>query len=323
MHAFSRWMALATLLSGLAAHADKNDLRIVDLGAPESRWQETYDPTAHSKFKAFARTIAASLTSVNLMPPETLGHAAFNISAELSVVSLPSRESVFIPMEGGQPSTVLVPSFHVRKGLPFSVELGGRVGWVERSRMMAATGELKWAVNEGFTYLPDIGVRGHVTKLMGVQNLSLTSVGLDAGIGKQFPLGGMVTLTPYGGLDFNFVRAISPRMFFAPNACLTPEQGQERDGPTPTPENWRRPLCPSEGDPRTLVENAYYYKRLKFQDNMTQRIYGGARFIGGVLQLGAEISFTRLGSAPVADDSKETRGLPTVVTFNTSLGLDF
>ncbi len=30
--------------------------------------------------------------------------------------------------------------------------------------MVAATGEVKWAVNEGFTYLPDIGVRGHVTR---------------------------------------------------------------------------------------------------------------------------------------------------------------
>lgn len=58
---------------------------------------------------------------------------------------------------------------------------------------------------------------------------------------------------------------------------------------------------------------------------MTQRIYGGARFIGGVLQLGAEISFSRLGSVktdPTVETS-EDRALPTVVTFNTSLGLDF
>jgi len=299
MHAFSRWMTLATLLAGVAAHADKNDLRIAQLGNPDPGGANA-SATANSDFQAFARAMSASLTSVNLMPPETLGHAAFNTSAELSVVSLPG--SIRIPTESAQPSTVLVPSFHVRKGLPFSVELGGRVGWVEKSRMVAATGELKWAVNEGFTYLPDIGVRGHITKLMGAENLSLTATGLDAGIGKQFPLGGMITLTPYGGLDFTFVSAKSSTLDFQPDR---PYSGSLQNGSA------------------AALENTGAYSRLHFSDNMIQRIYGGARFIGGVLQLGAEISFTRLGSAPVADGSTETRGLPTVVTFNTSLGLDF
>lgn len=299
MHAFSRWMALATLLSGVAAHADKNDLRLVNLGNPDSSGMGA-SATANADFQSFARAMAASLTSANLMPPETLGHAAFNVNAELSVVSLPS--SIRIPTESEQPGTVLVPSLHVRKGLPFSVELGGRVGWVEKSRMVAATGEAKWAVNEGFTYLPDIGVRGHVTKLMGAQDLSLTAVGLDAGIGKQFPLGGMVTLTPYGGLDFTFVSAKSSLLDFNPTRTPGSAQGNNSlDAFTDTAS----------------------FGRLHYSDNMTQRIYGGARFVGGVLQLGAEISFTRLGSAPVTDGSEETRGLPTVVTFNTSLGLDF
>jgi hypothetical protein len=300
MHAFSRWMALAALLSGVAARADQNDLRIADLGNPD-QGEANASATANTDFQAFARAMSASITSVNLMPPETLGHAAFNINAELSVVSLPS--SIRIPTEGGQPGTVLVPSFHIRKGLPFSLELGGRVGWVEKSRLVAATGEVKWAVNEGFTYLPDVGVRGHVTKLMGAQDLSLTSAGLDAGIGKQFPLGGMVTVTPYGGLDFTFVSARSELLDF----------------------DQTRPYDESLGNGSVdALANTSAYTRLKFSDNMTQRIYGGARFIGGVLQLGAEISFTRLGQAPVSDVSgSESRGLPTVVTFNTSLGLDF
>lgn len=299
MHAFSRWMALVTLLSGVAAHADKNDLRMAQLGNPNPGGLNA-SATANSDFQSFARAMSASITSVNLMPPETLGHAAFNVNAELAVVSVPS--SIKFPTESTQPSTMLVPSFHVRKGLPFSVELGGRVGWVEKSRMVAATGEAKWAVNEGFTYLPDIGVRGHVTKLMGAQDLSLTAVGLDAGIGKQFPLGGMVTLTPYGGLDFTFVSAKTSMLDFQPD---------------------RPPNASLGNNSLDAFENTGSFGRLHFHDNMTQRIYGGARFIGGVLTLGAEISFTRLGSAPVADGSTETRGLPTVVTFNTSLGLDF
>jgi hypothetical protein len=56
---------------------------------------------------------------------------------------------------------------------------------------------------------------------------------------------------------------------------------------------------------------------------MNQRLYGGVRFIGGVLQLGAELSLTRTGSVTPDPDSSETRGVPAVFAFNTTLGLDF
>ena len=306
MNAFSRWLALATVLSGVAAYADQNDLQITKLGSPGATSESCAGscPTGNSQFQSFARAFAASLSSTNLMPPETVGHAGFNVNAELSVVNLPS--TVRIPTTGDQPGTVLVPSFHVRKGLPFSVELGGRVGWVEKSRMVAATGEVKWAVNEGFTYLPDLGVRGHVTRLMGVRDLGLTSGGVDVGIGKQFPVGGMVTFTPYGGLDFNFVGANTDQLLF--------NQGLAYNDST---KNGSLALL--------QPENTDTYKRVKISDNMTQRIYGGVRFIGGVLQLGAEISFTRLGTVKLDpnNDASDGRTLPTVVTVNTSLGLDF
>src|SRR5687768_10993652 len=139
MHAFSRWMALVTLLLGAAAYADKNDLRISQLGSPNPdapAGAVPYNPAANADFQAFARAMAATITSTNLTPPETLGHAGFSVNAELGVVILPRSASIRIPTESGsQPDTMLVPSLHVRKGLPFSMELGGRVGWVEKSRM--------------------------------------------------------------------------------------------------------------------------------------------------------------------------------------------
>lgn len=303
MHAFSRWMALAALLSGAAAYADKNDLRISQLGNPDAG-EAHFSNTANSDFQAFARAMSAAITSTNLTPPETLGHAGFNVNAELGVVILPRSASIRIPVESGsQPDSMLVPSLHVRKGLPFSVELGGRVGWVEKSRMIAATGEAKWAINEGFTYLPDIGARLHITRLMGVRDLSLTAAGLDAGIGKQFPFGGMVTITPYGGLDFTFVSAESDIIDFRPDRSYNDSL---------------------QDSSRAALEDTSVYKQVEAASNMTQRIYGGVRFIGGTLQLSAELSFARLGSAQETDDpNSATRSLPTVVTFNTSLGLDF
>ncbi|GEN06395.1 hypothetical protein SAMN05443572_102492 [Myxococcus fulvus] len=295
MRTFSRWLALAACVSGATAYADQNDLRISEFGDPT-----TANSSANADFQAFARIMGAAITSANLMPPETTGHSAWAINAELSVVSIP--DSVRIPTENPeQPSTVLIPSFHVRKGLPFSLELGGRVGWVEKSSQVVATGEVKWAVNEGFTWLPDVGVRGHVTKLFGTRDLSLTVMGLDLGVGKQFPLGGMVTLTPYGGLDLGFVGATSSRIDFQPDRSYQDSTGN---------------------DSRAALEGTAPYRKVSFGDNVNQRFYGGVRFIGGVLQLGAELSITRTGSVEDPGAS-EDRGLPGVFAFSTTLGLDF
>lgn len=307
MRTFSRWFALAVGVSGATAYADDNDLRIADFGNPRASNTPGVSTNfaANADFQAFARVMGAAITSANLMPPETTGHSAWAVNAELSVVSLP--DSVRIPTENPeQPSTVLIPSLHVRKGLPFSLELGGRVGWVEKSSQVVATGEVKWAVNEGFTWLPDVGLRGHVTKLFGARDLNLTVLGLDIGVGKQFPLGGMVTLTPYGGLDLGFVGASTNRLDFNPTRSYEDS---------------------TANNSRAALEDTASYTKVSFGDNMNQRLYGGVRFIGGVLQLGAELSLTRTGSVetPRSDNPNavEDRGLPAVFAVSTTLGLDF
>ncbi len=310
MRTFSRWMALAILVGGPAAYADRNDFDLTKLGNPtwdRARSTEApalFDPEANANFRAFTRTFAAALTSTNLMPPETLGHAGFSINAELAVVGLPTPDEVKLPTLGEQTNTLLVPSVHVRKGLPFSFELGARMGWVDRSKMFAATGELKWAVNEGFTWLPDVGVRLHVTRLLGNEDFDLTAAGLDVGVGKQFPLGGMVTLTPYGGLDFVGVAAGSDMIDF----------------------NQSRTTGDTLGNQFAGLDDTGVYKEVMLMENINTRFYGGVRFIGGALQLGVELSLTSQGGfQEINTNTQETfeRGLPAVLAFSTTLGLDF
>ncbi|QRK03967.1 hypothetical protein JQX13_27150 [Archangium violaceum] len=302
MRTFSRWMALAVLVCGPAAYADRNDFTQITKFGKAEPGLDNINSEANANFRAFARTFAAVMTSANLMPPETLGHAGFALNAELSVVSLPS--SVLLPTERPQTGSLLLPSVHVRKGLPFSLELGARVGWIDRSSMFATTGELKWAVNEGFTWLPDIGVRLHVTRLMGNRDFDLTATGLDLGVGKQFPLGGMVTLTPYGGIDFTGVMASSDTIDF--------DQGRTLDS-TLNPAN-----------PYAGLDNTGVYTQVKMGENINTRFYGGVRFIGGALQLGAEFSLSSQGTIPVTSSGVTTdRALPAVVAFSTTLGLDF
>lgn len=276
MRTFSQWVALAVLVGGPAAYADVNDIKLSRLGNPAS------DPTAQGKFEAVTRSLAASVTSANLMPPETTGHAGFSVNMELGVAGVsPDNYPSEDPGRGGAITPLLIPSIHVRKGLPFSLELGARMGWIDRSSLFATTGEVKWAVNEGFTWLPDVGVRAHVTRLLGARDLNLTAAGVDLGVGKQFPLGGMVTLTPYGGVDFVRVNANTRTLDFSSDDVV------------------RVP-----GD----TTDTGVYRNVSATNT---RFYGGARFIGGVLQLGAELSLTTQGN------------IPAVLAFSGTIGLDF
>lgn len=304
MRTFSRWMAFAVLVCGPAAYADRNDFEISKLGNPGAG-PENANSQSNANFQAFARTFGAVISSTNLMPPETTGHAGFTLNAELSVIALPpignEDGQVTLPTERPQTDTLLLPSLHIRKGLPFSFEVGARVGWIDRSSMYTATGELKWAVNEGFTWLPDIGVRAHVTRLMGNRDFDLTAAGLDFGVGKQFPLGGMVTLTPYGGIDFVGVVASSDTIDF--------NQGRSLNST----------LDPA--DPYAGLKDTNPYREVGLGDHLNQRFYGGVRFIGGALQLGAEVSLSNQGSVDVT--GTDGHALPAIFAFNATMGLDF
>jgi hypothetical protein len=309
-----RLLLLTLLLGGTAALADPYDLRLFKLGNPSPNGVN-FHPAANARFEAFARELAAGLTSVNLMPPETLGHAGFSISAGLSVVSFDQSEFI-IPTErfnadrSGIDGALLLPSIHVRKGLPWSLEVGTRLAWVEKSRMAAATGEVKWAINEGFTYLPDLGVRGFATRLFNTKEFDLTAAGLDLGLGKQFAIGGMVTLTPYVGWNLVWVAASSDTVIF------DPARPWEQTVASPS-----APFNSADGVPQTGV-----FEEVRLRDASHNRYYGGVRFMAGALQLGLEYSLSQLPTLrrPVpGSDQQVEQPLPSVTAVNFMVGLDF
>ena len=298
-----RLVGALVLLAGTAL-AEPNDIVIERLGNPATL------AGANGNFRILTRELGAAITAANLMPPETLGHAAFSINLELSVVSLDGKEppatgtlseGFALPTEDPFNGPLLVPSVHVRKGLPFSFELGGRLAWLDRSSMFAGTAELKWAPIEGFAALPDVGVRIYGSRLFNTPGWSMGTGGLDLGVGKSFPIGGMVTLTPYAGWNLGFTGASSSVLDFAQTRSYA-----EAHAPPA-----------AQFDP--AISGAY--EDVDFFGNPSNRFYVGGRFIGGVVQLGAEVSITTFGGFDQADGTR--RDMPTVGAFNATLGLDF
>lgn len=303
-------LVAAMVLWTTASLAGPNDIKISELGNPSlDPASVNYVPGANGSFRILARQMGAAITAVNLAPPETLGHAAFSVNLELSVVGLdgkvppgpgvsPVRDGFALPTDRAFEGPLLMPAVHVRKGLPFSFELGGRVAWLDKSSMFAGTAELKWAPMEGFANLPDVGVRIHANRLFNTPGWELGTGGVDLGIGKTFPIGGMVTLSPYGGWNLGFTGASSDLLDFDPQ--------RTRSG---------------VGGDTTVNPDIYgAYASVNFFSNPSNRFYAGVRFIGGIVQLGAEVSLTTFAGF---DDETGRRNIPSVGAFNATLGLDF
>ena len=309
MRTLRRISATAALLCGGLALAAPNDFKIQILGNPTD--PDTLRATiANANFQAFAKQMGAALVSSDLTPPGTLGHSGFSAAMELSVVSLkgisrgetpPTGPWFIMPTENTFQGSFLLPGVHVRKGLPWSFEIGTKVGWIDKSDMVVGTLEAKWAGNEGFAYLPDVAVRFHATRLFNTRDFELGAGGLDFSVGKKWAIGGMITLTPYGGWDLTFVGASTPRLVdFQPD----------------------RTEAQSYASQYAQFNNAGVYKEVALLANAHNRFYGGARFIGGVIQIVAEVSITGVGETDTVSESLNTQ-LPAVLAFNVSLGLDF
>lgn len=284
-----RWLGSGLILvTGLSAAspalADSQDFQLSKIGKPTGSGS-----AENANFRVFANQLGAAISSADFSPPETLGHSGFNFALGYSVAKIGDLQTQVWPTAGTPPSqALLMPTVILRKGLPFSFELGGRFAYLSYSRMAAATIEVKWALNEGFLYLPDVGVRGHGTRLVGSRDFGLTTAGVDIGIGKQFAVGGMFTLTPYVGWDRLFVSCVSNVIDFSDSSKTTVEQ--------------------SQSDPS--LNNATF-DMVTMGQNQSNRFYAGLRFITSVLELGAEISVAQINS------NKQ------VLVASGKLGLDF
>ncbi len=147
-------------------------------------------------------------------PAETLGHAGFHVGILWSGSFVDDSQAFWRLTDGGErtgnaTSFLQTLQLDVRKGLPFSFELGVNFMWLADSELFAPGIELRWALQEGYRFVPDLSLRGAVNHLVGSRDMLLTTIALDAMLSKNFGLFGMINLTPYAGWSLVMVEATS------------------------------------------------------------------------------------------------------------------
>ncbi len=200
--------ACLAILTAAPAVAGDNDLRLSRFGDFNPREYGTNCVNAcgtvvpnTALFEALVTDFGQVLAPRLANPAETLGEAgfAFNLMTSWSIVD-EAAEHWVLALDDGDPEPVFFTGhLQIRKGLPFSFELAGNMAYVFASEMFTLGADLKWALNEGFEYIPDLALRGTVNTLMGARDLNLYTAGADISISKAFGLAGIMVLTPYLG----------------------------------------------------------------------------------------------------------------------------
>jgi len=181
----SRWKGIITTVAALAltpvAWAGSDINSVGDL--------------SQSLFKDLTADLGAALSYKAIRPAEPLGTLGFDIGFEVSSTSLES--SALEAATGGEAtsSRLLVPKLHISKGLPFGFDVGAFYTSVPSSNIGLIGGELSYALLEGGMISPAVSIRGTFSRLTGVDQLDLSTKGLELSVSKGFAF-----FTPYAGV---------------------------------------------------------------------------------------------------------------------------
>jgi hypothetical protein len=216
------------------AHADRNDLRLINLcDTSQGRgcaWV-TQTPTrttvafgsdtaANTRFRSLMSELGVVIAPRLQTPADTLGWAGFQLSADLDVTQISNGKSFWNGIEGVQPanpsstrpaSWLTTVGGFVRKGIVPPLELGVGAVNVLQSGLWALQGYVKVAVQEGFhdMPLPSLALRAGFSDLVGTDQVTLRVYSLDVVISKAFSIAGTARFEPFLGWDALLISAKS------------------------------------------------------------------------------------------------------------------
>jgi hypothetical protein len=191
------------------------------------------------RFARLATDLALAFSSAVLEPAATTGYNGFAFDLEVATTAVqpgvigtasytptgaadPAYPRTYWPTRGTQPHDLLTPSLHVRKGFPFSTELGGRFIYLSQSSYFAAQLEAKVALVEGYYAWPDVALRFAWTRMLGQPELSLSTSEFDLLVSKRFGVNAVLGLTPYLAARYTLLSASSEVLSFRPDTTGAP-----------------------------------------------------------------------------------------------------
>ncbi len=220
-------------------------------------------------FAELAREYGMAFAPRLLGPADTPGANGFQMAVQTGITNINEGEQYWIDGIDDQRPPAVLTTLHLdmRKGLPYSFEVGAVATWLADSEMFAFGGNVKWAPNEGIDTFPvDLALRFSLNRVVGSSQLDLTTLGGDLIVSRAFGVGGVSNIAPY--------MAYSPAWVIARSSVLDSTPG----------------VGPSDPDRPDDPEKSFV---LDEETIVLHRFTLGVRFLLGALNFTPEVALTK------------------------------
>jgi len=166
--------------------------------AASPAWAQEIDQLQNivqGEFRLLSEDLGAALSYHAQIPAEPLGVTGFDLGVGVTATKMQHAAILQRVTSDDADATIYVPTLRLHKGLPAGFDIGLTYASIPGSNITYTGGELRYAILQGGTASPALAVRGSLTKLSGVDQLSLDTRGVDVSISKGFAF-----LTPYAGI---------------------------------------------------------------------------------------------------------------------------
>lgn len=150
-----------------------------------------------SGYETMVKELGVAIANKPNAPAETLGIYGFHVGVGNTFAFIrtgytdgihPSGWDLADPDEE-PPGYLFIPQIHLRKGLPFSLEVGANVGWIGLSRTGTLGAYGRWGLLEGYRQIPDLTIQVGWAGYVGNDELELGVLDMSATLGYSLPFG--------------------------------------------------------------------------------------------------------------------------------------
>ncbi len=187
--------AIAAVLAPAQAMAGGLDLHFERFIDPATATPNT--PIENSSYKQLMREVGMAMGPRMTGPAASGGALGIEVGYEVSGVGTNSTADYWSKAAASPQSIVTTQQVRVRKGLPYSLQVGGVVTGLSNSNLTAIGLELGVGITDGYKNIPDIVFRPSIHTVLGNSQIDMFVVGADLAVSKSFGIGGIVAIQPW------------------------------------------------------------------------------------------------------------------------------
>ena len=187
-------LAFACLAVPQVAHAAGLDLHFERFIDPNA---DSHTPVENASYKSLMRDVGMAMGPRMAGPAASGGSLGIEASYEISGVGTNSTADYWSKAATNPESILTTQQVRIRKGLPYSLQVGGVVTSMSNSSLTAIGIELGVSITDGYKNIPDILFRPSIHTVLGNSQIDMFVVGADLAVSKSFGIAGILSLQPW------------------------------------------------------------------------------------------------------------------------------